>query len=99
MILALAVGCSEKSAPTSNMTLIDTVPKPLKDTILSQMVMQVPRVDSPVHDSTPAERQAAARQRRRESDAKRKYYLPYEPGKGDAWELRRQDSILKAQQK
>lgn len=97
--MALALGCAESSAPPSDVRKVGPALNRLGETRPEPPYPDGQAVDSSIRDSTPAERKAAARQRRRESDAKRKYYVPYEPGKGDSWELRKQDSLRKAQQK
>jgi hypothetical protein len=133
--LALALGCAESSAPPPDVRKVGPALNRLGETRPEPPYLDGQAVDSSIRDSTPAERQAAARQRRRESDLQRKQqstggyepgkggtlklssqdsaqkatanrrpkekkeYLPHLPGKSDAWELRKQDSIRKAQQK
>jgi hypothetical protein len=103
VVVAMVVGCADSSVPAHTVSNADTTLVMVRDTASTQKDVHVQMVDSTTKDSTPAERQAAAKQRRRDSDMKRKAsyapYPPYEPGKGDVWAIRKQDSILKAQKK
>jgi hypothetical protein len=98
------IGCAAPNTPNNetgaDSLLVNT--HPAGDTKMDAMPNFA---DSSTHDSIPAELQPSAQDstlkkaKTNQRPKEKKEYLPYLPGKSDAWELRKQDSIRKAQQK